>query len=79
MKASTCNSYRPYSHREDVRQALGGELWRYLDVALTSQTGLNLRNDVAHGLITPAQGTKSDLRGAHPPVAEYSGSTARHS
>ena len=45
-------------HRKDVQQALGGELWRYLDVALTSQTGVNLHNSVAHGLIAPAQATK---------------------
>jgi len=44
--------------RKDVRAMLGQGLWRYLDTALSTQDGLNLRNDVAHGLIKPAQVTK---------------------
>lgn len=44
--------------REDVQAVLGQDLWRYLDTALSAQDGLNLRNDVAHGLVKPAQVTK---------------------
>jgi len=44
--------------RKDVQALLGQNLWRYLDTALSAQDGLNLRNDVAHGLVKPAQVTK---------------------
>lgn len=41
--------------REDVQELLTEDLWRYLDTTLSSSQGLNLRNDIAHGLIKPAQ------------------------
>jgi hypothetical protein len=41
--------------REDVRALLTEDLWHYLDTTLSSPQGLNLRNDIAHGLIKPAQ------------------------
>lgn len=46
--------------RGDVKQALGpgDDLWRYLDIVLCAQDGLNLRNDIAHGLVKLAQATK---------------------
>jgi len=36
-----------------VREYLGTDLWDHLDSILNSQTGLNLRNDFAHGLARP--------------------------
>ncbi len=36
-----------------VREYLGGDLWDHLDSVLNRQTGLNLRNDFAHGLARP--------------------------
>lgn len=36
-----------------VREYLGDDLWNHADSTLNSQTGLNLRNDVAHGLARP--------------------------
>jgi uncharacterized protein DUF4209 len=36
-----------------VREYLGGDLWDHLDSALNRQTGLNLRNEFAHGLARP--------------------------
>ena len=36
-----------------VREYLGEDLWDHIDGILNSQTGMNLRNDVAHGLIRP--------------------------
>lgn len=44
--------------RKDVQAVLGQNFWRYLDTVLSAQDGLNLRNDVAHGLVKPAQVTK---------------------
>lgn len=46
--------------RKDVQDALGpgNTLWRYLEIVLSAQDGLNLRNDIAHGLVKRAQVTK---------------------
>ena len=40
-----------------VRDYLGSDLWAHLDSVLNSQTGLNLRNDFAHGLARPGHCT----------------------
>ncbi len=37
--------------REDVRNVLGESIWYYLNFALVDESGLNLRNDIAHGWI----------------------------
>jgi hypothetical protein len=39
-----------------VREFLGGDVWEHFDSMLNSQTGLNLRNDFAHGLARPEHG-----------------------
>ncbi|WP_043429680.1 DUF4209 domain-containing protein [Cystobacter fuscus] len=36
-----------------VKEYLGSDLWEHLDSVLNSQTGLNLRNEIAHGLAGP--------------------------
>jgi uncharacterized protein DUF4209 len=36
-----------------VKEYLGSDLWEHLDSVLNSQTGLNLRNEIAHGLARP--------------------------
>ena len=36
-----------------VRALLGDDVWEHFDSTLNSQTGLNLRNDFAHGLARP--------------------------
>jgi hypothetical protein len=36
---------------EAVLRLVSPQLWRYLEHALVAETGLNLRNDVAHGLL----------------------------
>jgi lysyl-tRNA synthetase class 1 len=36
-----------------VRDMLGENLWRYLTVLYIDRRGLNLRNDLAHGLVSP--------------------------
>jgi hypothetical protein len=36
-----------------VKDYLGADLWNHLDSVLNSQTGLNLRNEFAHGLARP--------------------------
>ncbi|WP_157758911.1 DUF4209 domain-containing protein [Cystobacter fuscus] len=36
-----------------VKDYLGSDLWEHLDSVLNSQTGLNLRNEIAHGLARP--------------------------
>jgi hypothetical protein len=36
-----------------VRTALTENLWRYLEVVYVDKRGLNLRNNLAHGLLSP--------------------------
>jgi hypothetical protein len=40
---------------EEVRKALGEDLWRYFLVFLADERGQNVRNYVCHGLLTPAR------------------------
>jgi hypothetical protein len=40
-----------------VQDYLGGDLWDHFDSVLNSQTGLNLRNEFAHGLARPSHCT----------------------
>lgn len=40
-----------FLRREEVRQALGEDIWYYLYYSLVDERGLDLRNDVAHGWI----------------------------
>jgi hypothetical protein len=40
-----------------VREYLGEDFWHHVDDTLNSQTSLNLRTDVAHGLARPAECT----------------------
>jgi len=35
-----------------IRTLLGEDKWRYLSVLFTDRRGFNLRNDVAHGLLS---------------------------
>jgi hypothetical protein len=39
---------------ERVRQAMTEDLWRYLTLIYIDKRGMNLRNDLAHGLLSPA-------------------------
>jgi hypothetical protein len=41
------------SDGRSVKDYLGNDLWEHLDSVLNSQTGLNLRNEIAHGLARP--------------------------
>ncbi|WP_164020080.1 DUF4209 domain-containing protein [Pyxidicoccus trucidator] len=36
-----------------IKEYLGNDLWSHIDSILNSQTGLNLRNEFAHGLVRP--------------------------
>jgi hypothetical protein len=45
-----------------VKEYLGSDLWDHLDSVLNSQTGLNLRNDFAHGLARAGQ-CSADIAG----------------
>jgi hypothetical protein len=38
---------------EQMRTVLTENLWRYLEVVYIDKRGLNLRNDLAHGLLAP--------------------------
>jgi hypothetical protein len=38
---------------EQMRKVLTENLWRYLEVVYIDKRGLNLRNDLAHGLLSP--------------------------
>ena len=38
---------------EFMRKVLTENLWRYLEVVYVDKRGLNLRNDLAHGLLSP--------------------------
>jgi hypothetical protein len=46
--------HRSLPDGRSVREYLGRDLWLHFDSVLNSQTGLNLRNEVAHGLVRPA-------------------------
>ncbi len=39
---------------EQMRTALTENLWRYLEVVYVDKRGMNLRNDLAHGLLAPS-------------------------
>jgi hypothetical protein len=41
-----------------MRQVLTEDLWRYLTVVYIDKRGLNLRNDLSHGLLTPTMFNK---------------------
>ena len=41
-----------FLERDDVRSALGDDLYWYYRIVLVEQSGINLRNDLAHGLIS---------------------------
>jgi hypothetical protein len=45
---------------ERMREKLTENLWRYLSVVYVDRRGLNLRNDLAHGLI-PYEGFKKHI------------------
>jgi hypothetical protein len=45
-------TFGDFLRRDDVRKALGESIWHYLYFALVDESGLNLRNDIAHGWIT---------------------------
>jgi hypothetical protein len=38
---------------EQMRTVLTENLWRYLEVVYVDKRGMNLRNDLAHGLLAP--------------------------
>ena len=44
-------TFGDFLRREDVRNILGESIWYYLNFALVDESGLNLRNDIAHGWI----------------------------
>jgi hypothetical protein len=44
-------TFGDFLRREDVRNTLGESIWYYLYFALVDESGLNLRNDIAHGWI----------------------------
>lgn len=45
--------------QEDVKKALGNNLIKYIAVVMVEKTGLNLRNEVAHGLLGRGKCLKS--------------------
>jgi hypothetical protein len=46
-------TFTKFLEREEVKDFLGTNFHRYLEMVMVDQTGLNLRNDIAHGLIKP--------------------------
>jgi hypothetical protein len=46
-----CKSMNEILRDEVMRSALTEDLWRYFEVVYVDKRGLNLRNDVAHGLL----------------------------
>jgi hypothetical protein len=47
-----CKSMNEILRDEAMRSALTEDLWRYFEVVYVDKRGLNLRNDVAHGLLS---------------------------
>lgn len=44
-------TFGDFLHRVDVKKVLSESIWHYLYFALVGESGLNLRNDIAHGWI----------------------------
>ncbi|MEH7076970.1 DUF4209 domain-containing protein [Neobacillus drentensis] len=45
-------TFNEFLNREDIKNVLGETLHRYIQMIMVEQTGLNLRNKIAHGLIS---------------------------
>ena len=43
--------FNEFLGREDVKLTLGPDIHKYIEMVMVDQTGLNLRNEIAHGLI----------------------------
>ncbi len=48
-------TFGEFLRRNEVKKALGENVWYYLNFVLVDEKGLNLRNDIAHGWIGPDQ------------------------
>lgn len=48
-------TFGEFLRREEVRQALGEDIWTYLSYGFVDDQGLNIRNQVAHGWLKPEQ------------------------
>ena len=46
-------TFNEFLSREEVIASLGANYHKYLEMVMVDQTGLNLRNEIAHGLIDP--------------------------
>ncbi len=53
-------SLTTFLEREDVKAALEPNFHKYIQFVMVDQTGFNLRNDVAHGLIKPGDCNESN-------------------
>jgi|GEM_PF-2554593 len=44
-------TFNQFLAREEIKEALGSDIHKYFEFVMVDQIGLNLRNDIAHGLI----------------------------
>lgn len=52
-------TFNEFLDREDVKSSLGDNIHKLIQIVMVEQSGLNLRNNIAHGLIDFASMTKS--------------------
>jgi Domain of unknown function (DUF4209) len=61
IKKSTAQheeTFNEFLNRDDIKEALGERIHKLIQMVMVDQMGINLRNKVAHGLITFEQCTK---------------------
>lgn len=52
-------TFNEFLKREEIKDALGENIHKLIQIVMVEQTGLNLRNDIAHGLIGFSNVTKT--------------------
>lgn len=52
-------TFNVFLNREDIKEFLGENIHRLIQIVMVEQSGLNLRNEIAHGLIKYSDITKS--------------------
>jgi hypothetical protein len=55
-------SFTRFLGRPDVKAALGPDIHKYIEFVMVNQKGLNLRNEVAHGLIKPSDCSENNVQ-----------------
>lgn len=52
-------TFNEFLNREDIKSSLGNDIHKFIQIVMVEQAGLNLRNQIAHGLINFSDITKA--------------------